>query len=69
MTKNPLLEKKFQEGYNQGFKLGKDVGIATAVDFIATKLEALHQMPGVGTKTIEKLKKALGEEYFKEIDK
>ncbi|MGG0718714.1 hypothetical protein ABE096_14120 [Robertmurraya massiliosenegalensis] len=65
MAKNPLLEKKFTEGYSQGFKSGKDVGIATAVEFIATKFAVLPEVKGIGPKTLEKIRNAVGEEYFK----
>lgn len=69
MAKNPLLEKKFQEGYNKGFVAGKNAGIAVAVDFVASKFAELQDMPGVGPKTLSKFRDAFGPEYFKEIDK
>lgn len=66
MAKNPLLERKYQEGYMKGFMDGKDAGMNAAVNFVADKFNLLQDMPGVGPKTIEKFRDAFGREYFRE---
>lgn len=60
--KNPLLQQKFDEGY----ALGVQHGIQKSVDFFIHKFEGLEEVPGIGEKTMEKIKKQLGEKYFKE---
>ncbi|MER2154750.1 MAG: hypothetical protein ABS917_11195 [Solibacillus sp.] len=61
MAKNPLLQKKFEEGR----AIGRKEGIAQSTAFFVEKFKALEQMPGVGPKTLEKVKEALGKQYFK----
>jgi Holliday junction resolvasome RuvABC DNA-binding subunit len=55
MAKNPLLQKKFDEGmahgYNQGFNECKDIVSA----HIAVKLERLRTIPGIGKRTMNKI--------------
>jgi len=60
--KNPLLEQKFKEGY----ELGVQHGIQKAVDFFIMKFEGLPDVPGIGPVTMQKIKKQLGEKYFRE---
>ncbi len=64
MKKNPVLQKKFDEGYEVGFKNGAEYGQRAAVDFFANKFEGLEKVPGIGKKTLSKLRKHLGEQYF-----
>ena len=59
---NPVLQKKYLEGYQQG----KKDGIAQAVNFFADKLESLRHTPGIGPKTLGKIVDALGHQYFDE---
>ena len=59
--KNPLLEQKYQEGYIDGVS----AGIAKATAFFAHKFEGLEEVEGIGPKTLDKIKRQLGEEYFK----
>jgi len=40
-------------------------GIAQAVDFFIDRFNGLENVPGIGEKTLEKIKKQLGEQYFK----
>lgn len=65
--KNPILEKKYQEGYEKGFEVGVEVGISKAADFFAEKFEKLQDMHGIGPKTIEKFIRAFGEDYFQKV--
>lgn len=60
-NRNPLLEKKFQEGY----QLGKSHGVKQALDFFIDKFEGLEDVPGIGDRTMERIKEQLGHEYFK----
>lgn len=62
MAKNPLLQKKYIEGYQQG----KKDGIAQAVNFFADKLSGLENVPGIGEKTMLKIVEQLGDKYFEE---
>lgn len=60
--KNPLLQQKFDEGY----ALGVQHGIQKAVDFFIMKFEGLENVEGIGPVTMQKIKKQLGEKYFRE---
>jgi hypothetical protein len=60
-SKNPLLEKKWLEGYEQG----KKDGVGQAVSFFLDRFKGLQDVPGIGEKTMEKIKKQLGEKYFR----
>lgn len=60
--KNPLLQKKWLEGYEQG----KIDGVAQAVSFFAAKFEGLENVPGIGEKTMQKIVNQLGHKYFSE---
>lgn len=64
MTKNPVLQKKFEEGY----KLGVQHGIERSTAFFKARFEGLEEVPGIGEKTLAKIKKQLGEQYFKSED-
>lgn len=59
-NKNPLLEKKWMEGYERG----KQDGISQAVNFFTAKFNGLEDVPGIGKKTMDKIKSQLGDEYF-----
>lgn len=60
-NRNPLLKKKFDEGY----ALGKQHGIQQAVDFFKDKFDGLENVEGIGEVTMNKIKLQLGEKYFK----
>lgn len=64
MTKNPLLQKKFAEGFEQGKEQGVKEGIARSIAFFKQKFEGLENVEGIGPKTFEKIKDQLGEQYF-----
>ncbi|GGB41522.1 hypothetical protein GCM10011409_18800 [Lentibacillus populi] len=68
MSKNPVLKKKFEEGYRLGFDKGTKHGIEQAVNFFAVKFEGLEKVPGIGKKTMEKIRQQLGEHYFLKDD-
>lgn len=59
-NRNPLLEKKWNEGYERG----KQDGISQAVNFFTAKFDGLEDVPGIGKKTFEKIKSQLGDKYF-----
>lgn len=61
MPKNPVLQQKFKEG----FEAGVQAGISRSTTFFKDKFIGLENTPGIGPKTIEKIKKQLGEQYFK----
>lgn len=50
--------------FEEGRELGRKEGIAQATAFFIEKLKVLETMDGVGPKTLEKFKKALGDKYF-----
>ena len=64
MAKNPLLQKKFDEGYLKGTKIGNDLEVKYFMD----KIKIFESMPGVGAKTAEKLRQAVFGEYQREKD-
>jgi len=59
-NRNPVLQKKFDEGY----KLGLEHGVQKATLFFKEKFEGLENVEGIGKKTMNKIKKQLGEKYF-----
>ena len=79
MTKNPLLEKKFQEGILKGIELGKALGKEEgreegrqegreiATNWFIGKIEGLVKVPGIGPKIFEKFVNHFGPEFFKKV--
>lgn len=63
--KNPLLERKFNEGYELGLKHGID----KSTSFFIDKFEGLEDRSGIGPKTMKIIRDQLGHEYFQEEDK
>ncbi|MRG86982.1 hypothetical protein [Salinibacillus xinjiangensis] len=68
MAKNPILKQKYEEGYLDGFANGADYGRSRTVDFFVERFNGLENVPGIGSKTLEKIRKQLGEEYFRRIE-
>ncbi|WP_034757740.1 hypothetical protein [Rossellomorea vietnamensis] len=70
MTKyrNPALQKAYDQGKSEGYALGlkhsEARGVAKATNYIAGRFQSLDQVPGIGPKMVEKIKKHFGEEYF-----
>lgn len=62
IAKNPLLQKKFEEGYLKGIEQQKRLMVKHWVE----KIDIFASMPGVGAITVEKLRQALAGEYKKE---
>lgn len=60
--KNPVLEKK----YNEGFVDGMAAGISKSTQFFVEKFKGLEEVEGIGPKTFDKIKRQLGEKYFKQ---
>lgn len=69
-SKNPVLIKARQEGYNNGFKIGFDQGVEVgrnnAVYILAAKFDGLNKVPGIGPKLMDKIVNHFGKEYFEE---
>lgn len=63
--KNPVLEKKYHEGYRAGFKAGADYGRKTAIQFFAERLSNLQNTKGIGKSTFRKVVNAIGKQYFR----
>ncbi|MFB4471744.1 hypothetical protein ACDI16_02100 [Oceanobacillus caeni] len=57
MAKNPLLEKKYQEG--------KWDGIQQSTSYFLDRFEELKKEPGIGPKTQEKIEAILFRRYEK----
>jgi hypothetical protein len=51
MSKNPLLQQKYQEGYQEGLRQAKAISAA----HMTVKLERLAALSGVGPKTFGKI--------------
>lgn len=81
MAKNPLLQKKYDEGraagikaclemnklsFSDGYDQGLKEGIARSTAFFMEKFEGLKDVEGIGPKTIQRLKEQLGEQYFED---
>jgi hypothetical protein len=66
--KNPTIQKAYDQGKEDGYALGlshsEARGVAKATNYIANRFRSLDQVPGIGPKMIEKIKKHFGEEYF-----
>lgn len=57
--KNPILEKKYWEGYHTGFDGGFGEARDTAVAHFAVRLERLAQIPGLGPKRLQMIQEVL----------
>ncbi|MEK4148944.1 hypothetical protein NST02_17935 [Robertmurraya sp. FSL W8-0741] len=70
--KNPLLKKKFDEGYQAGFltgtKNGYEQGKYSATMYFASRFEGLQDVKGIGPKTMEIIVNHFGAEYFKKVN-
>jgi hypothetical protein len=64
--KNPILEKKYWEGYNLGHTNGVIEGKQTGVAYFAVRLERLENIPGFGPKRLEAIRKAIEEDMTPE---
>jgi len=60
-NRNPLLQKKYDEGYKQGVIDGSK----NTIDYFSKKLEQLEKQKGIGPKTMQRIIDALGADYFK----
>lgn len=61
-NRNPLLKKKFAEGYERGV----EQGVKESVKFVSDRFSTLHEVEGIGIKTIDRIKEHFGREFFKE---
>lgn len=60
-NRNPLLQQKYAEGFEDG----KKAGVKQALDFFIDKFEGLEDVPGIGDKTMARIREQLGHKYFK----
>lgn len=58
--KNPVLQKKFDEGFEKGVMAGRE----QAISFFIDRFKELNDVPGIGEKTLIKIQEQLGEKYF-----
>lgn len=56
---NPLLQKKYEEGFVDGM----EHGVRTAIDRYSQDLEALSDVKGVGEKTMERIREHFAKFY------
>lgn len=80
MAKNPLLEKKYQEGLLRGIEIGKALGKAEGIEigkvegrdltinWFEKRFEGLDKVPGIGPKITEKFVNHFGPEHFKKVE-
>lgn len=47
-NRNPLLKKKYDEGFS--------AGVRSTINYFADKIETLHEVEGIGAKTLDKIK-------------
>lgn len=68
MSRNPAIKKAYEDGLKNGYELGlkhgENKGIRKTVNYIAEKFAELPDIPGLGSKTLEKIRKQFGEEFF-----
>ena len=61
--KNPVLKKKYDEGYKagyeQGFEAGKYYGVQASEQTINRLIGKLKEVEGIGPKTFDKIAKGL----------
>lgn len=66
--RNPVIDKAFEEGKKVGYQLGlahgENIGISKATNYIADRFRNIHEVPGIGPATLERIRKHFGEEYF-----
>lgn len=66
--RNPVIQKAYEQGRTEGFALGEDMGelkgIAKTTSFFRVKFLELEKTPGIGPKTLDRIRKAIGEKYF-----
>ncbi|MFE4522165.1 hypothetical protein ACFRCQ_08400 [Cytobacillus firmus] len=65
---NPVIQKAKEEGYNNGFKKGFELGQENACLVLAAKFGGLEKVPGIGPKLLEKVVNHFGSEYFEVIE-
>lgn len=59
-SKNPLL----QRSYNEGFQVGYQAGIDQSSRYLLDRLKEFEQLEGVGPKTLDKLLQVFDSQYF-----
>lgn len=73
MAINPVLKKKYEEGYQKGFergtKLGFEQGKYSACMYFAERFDGLDKVPGIGPKSMKKIVEHFGSEYFQQVGK
>jgi 5'-3' exonuclease len=48
---------------------GEEIGINKATNFFKKRFDGIYDVPGIGEKTVEKLVKHFGKEYFEKVEK
>ena len=66
---NPVLEKKYKEGYEAGYKKGMAYAKLQFAGFLTERFNGLSEVDGIGEKTFNKIKHHFGEKYFQEQNK
>lgn len=71
-TKNPVIktayEKGRSEGYQMGLQHGELRGIKQVASFFNERFLELEHTSGIGPKTLDKMRKVIGEKYFLEVE-
>ena len=68
MSKNPVIKRAHDEGYNLGFINGTEFAKKAACEYFASRFEGLQDVKGIGPKTMDIIVKHFGKEYFKKIE-
>lgn len=74
---NPVLKKKYEEGYSAGLETGKQaghqkgysLGKKAGAALLAVKMERIERIPGIGPKRIRQIFDALAPEFTDEEQK
>ncbi|MCU9594620.1 hypothetical protein OEV82_09140 [Caldibacillus thermolactis] len=61
--------KQLEAAYQLGLAKGEEIGINKATNFFKKRFDGIYDVPGIGEKTVEKLVKHFGKEYFEKVEK
>lgn len=64
--RNPVIQKAEDRGYKKGFAAGEERGRGQAIAFIIDWFEKLDSVPGIGTRTTERISNEFLKKYGKE---
>lgn len=58
--KNPILQQKYNEGYQTGYINGAEYGKRVGIQAMVKRIESLRDTKGIGDKTYKKIIDVIG---------